>query len=167
MRLPGRASLPESLRARLTLGRGDRALAWAAYDADGVPGHLVATTRGLHDVTAAGDRLLHWDEVENARWHDGRLDVTRLGRPGRLRWLLDDPGSVPEVVRDRVTASIVVSTAHRLSIGDGVRIVGRRRPGEPGLRWYVVFDRPEHADDPLLRAEADEWLQSAKASVGE
>lgn len=150
-----------------TLPAGDRVLAWTAYDG----GHLVATVTGLWDCPReVAPVLWHWDEIDRAEWVGGYLTVQLTLEAGQSRpvsYALASAGQLPDVVRDRVTASIVVNDWHRLASGGGVRVTGRRRAGEEGVRWLLAFDRESDAADPAARAQAAEWLRLARESVGE
>jgi hypothetical protein len=86
--------------------------------------------------------------------------------------LLEEPGRVPEAVRERVTASIVVSERVDLGLGEdagdgpAARITGRRPPQGGELRWVVTFDHGADPDDPALRAAADRELARIRAWYG-
>jgi hypothetical protein len=78
---------------------------------------------------------------------------------------LAEPGSVPETVRERVTATVVMSTHVKLT-GGGVRIAARRpaRGGEP--RWTFVFDPGLDPADPGLLAQAEQALEEIRRQTG-
>ena len=78
--------------------------------------------------------------------------------------MLDEPGSLPTVVYERVTSSVVVSERVALRGELGARIVARR--AGDGLRWTVTFDAGLDPRDPVLRAEADEALAELRATLG-
>lgn len=149
------------------LPAGERVLAFAPYDA----GHLVATLAGLWECPReAAPELWHWDEIDRAEWVEGHLAMQVTpdgGDPRPVSFTTTAPGKLPEVVRDRVNASIVINDWHRLASGGGVRVLARRRPGEERLRWLLAFDRDSDAADPSSRAEAAERLRLARESVGE
>lgn len=133
-------------------------LAWARTG----QGDLLAATRfGLH---LPDEVTVPWHEVIKATWKDGELRVQAGG--GVRRFELAEPGRVPEVVRERVTASIVVSERHQLPGGGGVRIVARRRPGGGPLLWAAHFDAGLDPDDARLRAQADELIDAARERLG-
>lgn len=149
---------------RPRLDERERPLAWAAY----AGGRLLATTRALWTVPDGGEpRRVFWDEVERATWRDGRLVVRLQASGAETAYDVTEPGSLPPVVRERVTGSIVVNTTHRLPTGGGLRIVARRRGGEGALRWTAVFERERDAADPAARAEADRLLAQAREAAGD
>jgi hypothetical protein len=65
-----------------------------------------------------------------------------------------------------VSGSVGWSSHYRLRPRGGVRVVGRRRPGQDLLDWQLVYDAGTDLDDPLVRAQADELLLSARRTVG-
>jgi hypothetical protein len=89
----------------------------------------------------AYDRL-PWHDVLGATWDAEaealRLEVADGPRRERRVLVLDEPGLLPETVRERVQASIVL-TRHVPLVGRrGVRIVARRAAGDDELVWHVV-----------------------------
>ena len=77
-----------------------------------------------------------------------------------------DLGRLPEVVRERVTASIVIQHHVELVGERGARLLARRVPGTTDLRWSVVFDAGLDPADPELRRRADEALAVLRTSLG-
>src|SRR5690349_8121204 len=126
MRLTRWRNLPDGL----ALAKGERVLA--------VSGDTVATDSALHFMNDGSFTRLPWERVERAAWRDGVLAVREVGGVGHSV-PLEDPGSVPETVRERVTATVVVSTHVSLPGGGGVRIAARRPArGLAEPRWTLV-----------------------------
>jgi hypothetical protein len=162
---------PAEVRERVP---GERVLAWMAVGESS----LVATETALvlpevEGVRRAADAALRvpWDRVLRASWDPEIVEVTAQtetgGRPvvHRVR-ISGEPGALPEVVRERVTSSIVVQH-HALLDGErGARFIARRVPGSTDLRWSVVVDAGLDPSDPALRAAADEILVTLRASLG-
>jgi hypothetical protein len=154
MRLTRRRNLPEGL----TLEKGERVLA--------VSGETVATTTALHFQDGTGFTRLPWERVEQAGWKDGVLVVREVGGGRHIVRLLE-PGSVPEAVRERVTATVVVSTHVKLPSGGGVRITARRSAkgaGDP--HWTLVFDTGLDPSDPGLLAQAEQAMEEIRRQTG-
>jgi hypothetical protein len=179
MQLFSRPKLPDTVRAELGLPRGERVLAWATLT--GVPGYLVATDVALYRPSFhdEGYTRLGWDEIATASWgrEDNTLRVVETARPDQA-WTarLDDPGYLPETVRERVMSTIVVNQHVRLRDRQGVRITARRPASRqrlsvvdaptPALRWDMRFDPELDVEgDPLLRVEADAALESLRRDV--
>ncbi|MEV5751831.1 hypothetical protein AB0L00_28780 [Actinoallomurus sp. NPDC052308] len=153
MRLTWRKNVPDGV----VLQRGERVLA--------VGGETVASDAALYLPGTDEVTRLPWERVEQATWQDGVLAVREVG--GRRHTVpLTEPGSVPETVRERVTATVVVSTHVKLP-GGGVRIVGRRPPRADGeVRWSFVFDRGLDPADPGLLAQAEQALEEIRRQTG-
>ena len=146
---------------------GERVLAWLPCAGS----TLVATETTLILPEGVEPGHVTWDRVLRASWEAAALLVTVQdpggGRPLELRLPVPaDHGSLPEVVRERVTASIVVQRHVELHGEQGARLVARRTPGSTDLRWSVVFDPGLDPSDPVLRARADEALAALRGSLG-
>jgi hypothetical protein len=152
-------------RPQVAVRPGERLLAWADT-ADGAAG-------GSRDALylPTGERLA-WDEVEAADWdvESSVLTVREVGRYGEPRrahrLMVEEPGRLLELVRERVTASVVL-LRHVVVAGErGVRVVARRAPGgDRALRWFYEYDEGVDPDDPAVRAAAEEALAAARAEV--
>ncbi|MBK9740539.1 MAG: hypothetical protein IPO93_13745 [Actinobacteria bacterium] len=79
---------------------------------------------------------------------------------------VDQARDLPAAVRDRVTASVVISD--RVALGEGAKalLVARRGSDDGEIRWSVVFDAGLDPRDPTLRAAADEALAQLRDSLG-
>ena len=161
-----RRTTPEAVKA-VALDRGERRVAWA-MTTDGQP--VVATDVGLR---LPGRPVLAWDRIERASFSRPVLTVLELaevegtGTAHHVDLDLDgDVTDLPETVRTRVSASVAWSSHTRLAPAGGVRIVGRRRPGLEVLDWQLVFDRGTDPNDPQLRAQAEQYLDAARRTVG-
>jgi hypothetical protein len=171
---------PEPVRAAVeaTSDVDERVLTWGSLVRD--EGWLVATTRGLRVVNAAGGEaaaLLPWHEVGHARWvatadGGGSFTITPLtevepGVQARLaprRHALSDPGKLPQEVRRRVDQTVVASQRFPLPDRGGVVLVARRLPGQAAKEWTVVFDHDVDRADPVAREEARRRLAAALAA---
>ena len=155
--------MPDAVRA-VRLDPGERRLAWALTDA-GQP--VLATDLGLR--LPDGGRW-DWPDVERVSWRRPVLVVVRVsaseGSGPRVQLELAEEEALADVVRSQVTASIAWSDHVRLSPSGGVRVVGRRRPGQDLLEWQLVFDAGTDPDDPSLRAQADEVVERARRTIG-
>jgi hypothetical protein len=128
--------------------------------------YAVATDRRLLVPVTDGVRGIPWEQVAVATWDDGVLNVRETGGPegpGRTHVIrLDDEGALPETVRERVQASIVISEHVALAGRRGARISGRRPPGSDAVTWTVTFDPALDPRDPALQAAADEQVARFK-----
>ena len=158
-----RRPVPDAVRA-VALPPGERRVAWGTT-LDGAA--VVASDRAL--VLPGGARL-EWARIEKATWRPPQLvllETAEVEATGAQHVLpLDDPGDLPATVRARVTGSVAWSVHERLSPAGGVRVVGRRVPDEELLQWQLVYDAGTDRDDPLVRAQAESLLESARRNVG-
>ena len=153
--------------ARDLASPGEQVLAWSTVRGSR-EAYAVATDVALYAPVPEPIRI-PWDHVAKATWGDegvlvveGRLDPRGPDRTWRIA--IDDPRSLPTVVYERVTSTIVVSERVVLQGTQGARIVGRR--AGDGLRWTVTFDAGLNPADPEIRARADEALAELRATLG-
>ena len=160
--------LPAPVRGALALGSGERVLAWTVEQASDT--HVVATNPHLYAVSAAGERVLArpWHEVDAGTWS---AELTQLtvsfvdgGRPGQ--WTLGDGSLLPEAVRERVQASVVLAQLVDLGGRRRARAVIRQDLGGGGLVEQVVLGRGARADDPDLVAATEQALAYLREQVG-
>jgi hypothetical protein len=153
------------------VGPGERLLAWAPD----VAGGRVAGTR---DALYVEGRRVPWEEIQAADWDrdEGRLRVSEVGTWGEVRpvhqvQIPDDAAReadrLLQLVRERVTASVLLSRHVPITDRRGVRIVGRRAPsGHSEVLWAFEYDEGVDPADPFVRAAAETALAAAKADVG-
>jgi hypothetical protein len=157
----GRHRLPEEARtAALTaapLSEHERVLEWASTGS----GWCVATTIGLrcpHDY-----RLLRWDEVRHVTYRDGVMDVEPVEGPA-LRFRIEEAHRLPEVVRDRVSASIPYDRHVRLTAdGLGMRILARRRPDSDEMTWHSTYDDGLDLADATIQTRVQAAMDEARS----
>jgi hypothetical protein len=147
-------------------------LAWAESSS----GVVVAGTRdALYFATAdtGVQTRLPWEQVEAADWDrdTSRLRVSEVGSWGEERvehdLTLEEPGQVLELVRERVTASVVLQRHVSLRGRRGLRVIARRAPrGDQPLTWLYEYDEGIDPDDPAVRAAAEAALAAARDEVG-
>lgn len=162
-----RLDLPAEHRAQLVLAPKEHVLTWASLRGGD---STVATDQALHrPVPGGGFVRLPWEAVLHGTWDAQResftLDV--LGDDGQRErhvLLLDDHGRLPEVLRERVQASIVVSRHVALAGSRGVRIVGRRTGGD--VSWHVVPDAGVDVEDPAVRDAVERALRETRDQLG-
>lgn len=150
--MPRRA--PAQVRER---AGASKPLAWAPAGGDWV----VASAESL---IIPGREPLEWVQVIRAAWDDPVLEVQ--APEGMYRLVLENPGRIPEVVNERVKASVVVQHHVPLVGEQGVRLVARRRPGDTDITWRVTFDPGLDPEDPELRSAANRALTELRSSIG-
>jgi hypothetical protein len=155
-----RPQVPDAVRA---VPVDEHRLAWGVTDG-GLA--LVATPSALW----VGETKLPWLQVEKAGWQPPVLTVVevseREGAGTRHVWTLADDRRLAETVRAQVTSSVAWSDVRRLQPAGKVRVVGRRVPGQDALLWQVVYLEGTNPADPVLRAQADAFAASLRATLG-
>jgi hypothetical protein len=187
MRLFARdTAAPADVIARAALPAGDRVLA-ATRARDGR--WLLATRRRLvimppdasgatePDRVVEPDRLVEpveigWEQVEAADWSrdEDRLRVSQVGEYGEPRpvheLVLDDPGKFLPLLRERVTASVVLQRRVVVRGTQGLFVVARRVPDTGEITWAYELDAGLDPDDPEVRRLAELGLQAAAEELG-
>jgi hypothetical protein len=167
--------VPAAVIARAQLPRGEKVLA-----------HTVATdgtwllgTRLRLVLVDGGDPSeerpaiqIPWEEVEDASWEqdDGRLRVAEIGQYGAPRptysFTVQDPALLLQLIRERVTASIVLQRRVPVRGKLGLTVIGRRSPVGGPVAWMYAYDAGVDPTEPEVVAVADQALEQARAEVG-
>lgn len=143
-------------------GQG-RVLAWGQTAGDG---WLVATKQRLICSDSGLDVM--WPQVLGASWDPPVLEV-KLWRPASAATeaiTLLDAGVLPQVVRERIEASLVIQQHVVISGGKGARFLARRDPVTDEVTWQTVLDPGLKADDPRVRERIDEALVTLRDAYG-
>lgn len=158
-----RRSLPDAVRA-VVLDPGERRLGWGVTTSGEA---VLATSAGLR---LPGQPPLPWADVERATWRRPTLTVTKVapvdGTGQRWHVELAEEDELPDVVRTQVTDSVAWSNHVRLVPTGGVRLVGRRRPGQDLLDWQLVHDPGTDPDDPQVKAQGQALVEDARRTIG-
>jgi len=150
---------------------GDRKSA----DADTVPGDVWVGTRAALYIPAEGTtyRRIPWVGIDRADWNDTTQDlrVVELAAFGdvmpRSIGRLRAADRLLQLVRERVTATVVAVRTVPLRDGRGVRVVARRDPdGHGDLTWTAVLDPGLDPADPAVVDGAQQALAGVRAEVG-
>lgn len=160
-----------SSRPTVAVAPGERLLASAATP----DGTVLAGTRDAFYLAVPGRevRRTPWEEVEAARW-DRDTDTFHLSEVGSwgqqrpsVKVHLEEPGRLLELVRERVTASVVLQRHVAVHGRRGLRVIARRAPsGERPVQWVYEYDEGIDPDDPEVRAAAEQALDAARLEVG-
>jgi hypothetical protein len=159
---------PAEVVVRAGLARGEKVLAFAE-DGDR---WLLGTRLALVLVGEETVRL-PWETVQAADWDqdDSRLTVSEVGEFGRPRaayeFSLANPALLLQLVRERVTASVVLQRGFLIDGKRGFKVIGRRSPDGGPINWMHEYDAGIDPDEPDVAAAAAEALAQARADVGE
>lgn len=148
---------------------------------EGVLAAATDTQGGLYAGTATallvpeGDSWvrLPWETIERATWDrdTGRLvviETAEFGRPEpRYEATLDDPRRLLELVRERVTASVVIKFFEPVEGKKGITVSGRRSPhSDDEPVWSVLVDPGLDERSAAVREAAARALAVAQAEIG-
>ncbi|WP_232679142.1 hypothetical protein [Nocardioides sp. R-C-SC26] len=155
----------------IALPPGERLLASASIEDDR---ELGGTRDALYlPRDGGGHQRLAWEDVEAAAWdlETSELVVSEVGTWGEARpehrLVVAEPGRLLELVRERVTASVVYQRHVALGARRGLRVIARQAPGRRGeIRWIYEYDRGVDPEDPEVRLAASEALVSAQEELG-
>ena len=160
--------LSAELRTAIELGSGERVLSWAHEEATGTT--VVATNHRLYAVDAAGTRTLArpWHEVDGGTWSPEltQLTVTWVDGSRPSQWLLGATSLLPETLRERVQASVVLAQRIELGPRRWAKTVLRQDLGSGDLVEQVVLGRGVRADDTEMTARTDAALAYLREQVG-
>ena len=160
--------LPTQARAAVELGSGERVLTWAREESSGTT--VVATNHALYAVDATGARTLAraWHEVDGGTWSAEltQLTVTWVDGSRPSPWILGAGTLLPETLRERVQASVVLSQRIELGPRRSARVVIRQDLATRDFVEQVVLGRGVRADDPELRARTAAALAYLREQVG-
>lgn len=173
MRLFGKREKPPP-ESVARLDPDERVVSWAPAPG----GAVVATPLGLW-LPGVPDRL-PWHLIDKVIWRSNTLTLipavdsgggVLVEQPPRsVR--LEQPRDIPQNVRARIEKAIAFTRHHPLpraegaGVRRGVRVVGRRVPGQDGVSWQLVFDPGVDRDDPAVRAAASAFVDQARAELG-
>ncbi|HEX6516452.1 MAG TPA: hypothetical protein VF049_12840 [Nocardioidaceae bacterium] len=176
MRLPFRrsAQAPPEVVSRAPLEPGEAVLAAAAMrDGTWLLGTRDALLLVPPDRVTQAEVRIAWEKVQRADWdrEQNRLRVSEVGEFGRMRpehvLTVDEPGRLLQLVRERVTASVVLQRRVRISGKKGLTVIARRPPGRSGeITWAYEFDSGVDPDDPDVMDAAERALASAAEELG-
>jgi hypothetical protein len=164
-----RSKLPADAVSTLVLEPGERPLAWArGRDQQ----WYVGTDRALHFVGPGVSRRIGWESVERVEWDgdEAVLAVVELfgwGEPQRATKVeLAEAGLLLQLIRERVTKSVVCTVYSAVSGRRGLTVVGRRSPvGDGPVSWSYVLAEGLDPDDDLVQQVADRTLREAQAEL--
>ncbi len=168
--LERRGGVPAEIVARSDLPHGEKVLAHAvAVDET----WLLGTRRLLAVVGSAEAVHIPWERIEDAAWDQeaSRLRITEIGSYGEQRPVYSfeveqDPALFLQLLRERVTASVVLQRRVPVRGKLGLTVIGRRSPVGGPVTWMHAYDPGLEPNDPEVAAVADEALASAQSEVG-
>jgi hypothetical protein len=153
--------------ARASLPRGEKVL--AAAESGGT--WLLGTREAFLVVGADQHRRIPWELVERAGWNrdDAVLEVAEVGEWGLSRpvhrFTIAEPGRLLELMRERVTASVLLQRRVPVHGRQGLTVVARRPPSGGEVAWFVEYDEGVDPDDPGVRELAGHALTAGRSEL--
>jgi hypothetical protein len=165
--------VPADVAARADLD-GEKVLA-SAETTDGT--WLFGTRDALVVVDPVETRRIVWEQVQHADW-DRETDTLRVvevapyGERSPVHTLgLEEPGRLLQLVRERITASVVLSRRVPVTGRKGLTVIGRRPPRGTGeitgeITWGFDLDPGLDPDDPAVLEAGAAGLREARRDLG-
>lgn len=165
-----RRAVPKVARASVQLEPGDHIVTWSRTPTVDGSAYLVATQRALYFDDHFGHGRIPWDAIVKANWDEPMLQLViqpnGAGTPQVVQVQLDEEGQLPTTVRERVTASILLTERVLLEGNKGALLVARKNSDTGAIRWNVVFDSGLDPANPELRRRADDMVAALSTQLG-
>ena len=146
------------------LPKSDRLLAWTNHQT----GLIAASDHHLVSISDLANCVIPWESSLQAKWQPPNLTlVTKVDSDSSINsqtWILDSPGQMPLVVRDRVTATVVIDRLLELKSAGRVRFIARRK-GEL-IEWITVAEDDQSLDGQSGAIEVSLALNQLRAAFG-
>jgi hypothetical protein len=164
-------AVPDEVAAAIDPEEHEKLLAWAVEDGTGVT--VVAGRHRLYAVAPGTDApqvvlSRPWHLVDAGLWSgdDGSLRVTWVDGQRPARFVLSEPGSVPETLRERVQASVVIVEAVELGNRRTARVVVRKDLATGALLSQALLGPGVRSTDPGVSEQVREGLARVREQVG-
>jgi hypothetical protein len=164
-------AVPDDVAAAIDLEEHEKLLAWAVEDGSGVT--VVAGRHRLYAVAPGpdGPHLVlsrPWHLVDAGLWsgEDGSLRVTWVDGERPARFVLTDPGLLPETLRERVQASVVLAETIELDRRRTARVVVRKDLATGALLSQALLGTGVRSTDPGVSEQVREGLARVREQVG-
>lgn len=162
-----KAGLPPEVSNRLQLAKGDRILAYAPMNT----GWLIGT-RHVLAIVAESVELWPWEQLQGAQWDQETaiLTVEAIGEFGqprpRVEAKLDNPRRFLQLVRERITATVVIQRRFPIDGEQGFRVIARRSPATGEIEFMVEFDPGVNPEDERISALAQRGISLIQGELG-
>ena len=158
--------LPAELRAAL----GERAADVLSRAHDVRSGADVVATKTHVYAVLSGSVVLDrpWHMVDTGSWDNetSRLTVHWVDRSPATVWELEELGTFPQVLRERVQASVVLADEVDLGPKRRARVVVRKELETGALLSQTILGKGVRSSDPGVREETSAASQRLREQVG-
>ena len=165
LRMRASRAVPPEVTTALGLTRADRILAWSPLVGGGA---AVATVDGLRVLTPRGTPVVgSWVEVDHAAWDaDSRtVAVWWTGKRVATPLEVEDDSRLPEVIRERVQASVLLTGTVEVPGGRQVR-VALRRSHDGTVSAQALPPPGVRLDDPGVAERVSAAVAELRAEAG-
>ena len=166
-----RPPVPAEVAEAIAPEQHEKLLAWAVDDAGGAT--VVAGRYRLYAVESgsSGPQLTlsrPWHLVDAGVWsgEDGSLRVTWVDGERPARFVLPEPGLLPQTLRERVQASVVIAETLDLGNRRTARVVVRKDLATRALVSQVLLGPGVRSSDPGVSEQVREGLERLREQVG-
>ena len=122
---------------------------------------------GTRDALRVPDRELRWEEILTADWDAESETLTLvLVEPEVLTFSMDESALLLQLVRERVTASILLTRRYLVDDELGFTVMARRPPGGGDISIRYEYDRGVDPDAADVQQAAREALREVRDEVG-
>lgn len=165
-----RRPVPAGVVRALAAADGERLLAWAPADGGRtvVAGrHRVYVTTGAPGAEPVLALSRPWHLVDAGTWTEaGELQVLWVDDEAPLRLALSEPGALPETLRERVQASVVLAETVDLGQRRTAKVVVRRDLATGRLLSQAVLGPGVRSSDPGVADRVRDALDRVREQVG-
>lgn len=165
-----RSVVDADIAATLPTEAGERLLA-ATREAAGR--WLVGSDRALYVPRDDGWHRIPWEQIDQATWDRESealvvVEIADFGQPQpRYEFAVAEPGQLLELVRERVTASVLLTRHVPMPGSQGLQVMARRAPVAGGeVDWSVRLAESLDPSDPDVVRTVEQALADAKAELG-
>jgi hypothetical protein len=130
---------------------------------------LVATTTHVYAVRSGSVELERpWHMVDTGSWDDQTrlLTVQWVDKAPASVWEVELPSTFPQVLRERVQATVVLSDEVDLGSKRRARVVVRKDLATQALLGQTILGRGVRSTDPGVREETRAALDRLREQVG-
>lgn len=166
-----RPPVPADVAAVIDPAEHERLLAWAVETGTGTT--VVAGRHRLYAVAPGPDGphlalSRPWHLVDSGLWsgEDATLRVTWVDGERPAHFVLDEPGMLPETLRERVQASVVLAEAVDLGGRRTARVVVRKDLATEALLTQAVLGPGVRSTDPGVSEQVRAGLTRVREQVG-
>lgn len=164
-------AVPADVVAAIAPEEHEKLLAWAVEEGSGRT--VVAGRHRLYAVAPGPDGphlalSRPWHLVDSGLWsgEDGSLRVTWVDGERPARFVLTEPGLLPETLRERVQASVVIAESIDLGARRTARVVVRKDLATGALLSQAVLGTGVRSTDPGVAEQVREGLARVREQVG-